>query len=67
MTGQDFFKHIKEEQKKKYNIVNENEYIDRLKLCQECDHYKNGQCDYCNCITSIKARFKNSHCHDNKW
>ena len=42
-------------------------YMKRVRVCAECEHYKNGFCNVCGCIVKLKASWEEQHCKDGKW
>ena len=53
--------------------VEENIYNKRMDICKKCEHLKPilnshiEQCEVCNCIMFIKARFEIFKCPIDKW
>jgi hypothetical protein len=39
----------------------------RLAICGECEHNKNGMCQLCGCVLQLKAGFSNMRCPADKW
>jgi hypothetical protein len=42
---------------------------ERIKLCEECPHFKAllRQCDLCGCFLDLKTKLLNARCPINKW
>ena len=40
---------------------------ERLDICCECEHNKNGICDLCGCVLQLKTGFRNMECPAGKW
>lgn len=49
--------------------VGEEEYEQRLTLCQDCDFLLNGMCRKCGCFVELRAVMRKNHCPDvrKKW
>jgi hypothetical protein len=49
--------------------VSNEEYTDRINLCQNCDNYirLTHQCRECGCIMNVKARLSAASCPIKKW
>ena len=50
------------------NVTTE-DYVDRLEVCEGCEHYiqKSARCGKCGCLMEHKAKWKTSDCPINKW
>jgi hypothetical protein len=40
---------------------------ERLAICAECEHNKNGTCELCGCVLALKSTFGNMACPIEKW
>lgn len=49
--------------------VDDEEYTNRMSICQNCDSYirLTHQCRECGCIMNLKARLSRSACPIKKW
>lgn len=49
--------------------VSEQEFNQRMAICQGCDRYKKetNQCNECGCFLAIKAKLTGMKCPLNKW
>lgn len=50
-----------------FSNVDDKTYDERLKVCSQCDQNKDGECQMCGCILSIKARWATEDCPAHKW
>jgi len=48
-------------------IVPDDVREERLAICNDCEHLKNGQCDLCGCFVLPKSHFANMACPKGKW
>jgi len=50
-------------------LVSEEEKINRLNICRECEWFEseNERCKKCGCWLAIKTYMKSEHCPINKW
>jgi hypothetical protein len=40
---------------------------ERLAICNECEHLKDGKCELCGCFVLPKSYFENMACPIEKW
>ncbi len=48
-------------------MVPDNVKDERLAICAECEHNKDGTCELCGCVLALKSRFGNMACPAGKW
>ena len=48
-------------------LVSEEEYKDRLKICDGCEERKGNSCNICGCNLQLKAKGKTFKCPLQKW
>jgi hypothetical protein len=49
------------------NTESESFAAKRIKICQECEHYKAFICTKCGCLMPVKTKLKGSSCPVGKW
>ena len=47
--------------------VSEEQYRERLEICDACDERRNNRCGKCGCRLSLKARGRAFKCPESKW
>jgi len=50
-----------------FKMADEKLYQSRLDICTSCNKNKNGTCQECGCILSIKASWDSEKCPIDKW
>jgi hypothetical protein len=59
---------IKDAVKQRELLVEEEEYIRKIQICTDCQHYtKHHRCALCGCFMPIKAKFKVGYCPIRKY
>tara|TARA_R110002051_G_C8527095_1_gene468943 strand:+ start:347 stop:580 length:234 start_codon:yes stop_codon:yes gene_type:complete len=48
-------------------VVSRQEYIDRLKVCEPCEHRIKESCGLCGCGLPTKAQWSTTDCPDKRW
>lgn len=52
---------------KNKDMVSDDEYERRLKICTDCDKLNAGTCMLCGCYVELRAAAKVSHCPGKHW
>lgn len=47
--------------------VNMNKFIERLNICNTCEHLNNFRCSYCGCQLIAKTMLETEKCPKDKW
>ena len=50
-----------------FKTVSEEQYRQRLEICDACDQRRNNRCMQCGCRLSLKARGRAFKCPESKW
>lgn len=48
-------------------LLSQEAYDARLKVCESCDRYDNGQCLECTCFVKLAANLSTKKCPLNRW
>ena len=50
------------------DILADNEKVlQRLLICEQCEHRNEGFCELCGCLLFVKAKLEKTKCPDDKW
>ena len=61
--GKEFIKFAKSGMK----VVSQEQYIERLEICNTCEHRRNETCGLCGCLLGTKAQWSTTDCPDKRW
>ena len=50
-----------------FKTVTQDQYRERLEICDACQHRRDNRCLKCGCRLSLKARGRAFKCPENKW
>lgn len=67
--AKNFTKAIAKHARNKFDKVSDEEYDQRMTICQSCDYYEDKRCKQknCGCFITRKARWASEECPINKW
>lgn len=64
---QNFTKSIVNHAMNSFQYVSNDKQIERMNICQKCEHFDHGRCSQCGCFLAIKTGWASEKCPIDKW